>query len=143
MIRAKTTLCLGVTAIVASLGLAACGSSGSSPAANSPSSPSGSNSSGGPAPAANIGNAAGTGAPFAQKVPLNPSTAKGGTLNVGSVADVDYLDPARSYYAFSWDIHQLINRTLLTYPDGDTSAALVPTGDIATGPATPTGGGKV
>ncbi|HEX3825526.1 MAG TPA: ABC transporter substrate-binding protein, partial [Mycobacteriales bacterium] len=47
------------------------------------------------------------------------------------------------YYAFSWDIHQLINRTLLTYPDGDTSAALVPTGDIATGPATPTGGGKV
>jgi peptide/nickel transport system substrate-binding protein len=73
---------------------------------------------------------------------LNPSTAKGGTLNIGSAGDVDYLDPARTYYAFSQDIHQLITRGLLTYPDGTGANALTPTGDIATGPATPTNGGK-
>jgi peptide/nickel transport system substrate-binding protein len=84
------------------------------------------------------GNPAGTGAPFARTSPLSPSTATGGTLKIGSAGDVDYIDPARSYYAFSWDIHQLFNRTLLTYPDGTGHAGLVPTGDIATKPATPT-----
>src|ERR1700729_2254389 len=59
------------------------------------------------------GNPAGTGAPFAQSSPLSPSKVTGGTLKVGVAGDVDYLDPARSYYSFSWDIHQLINRTLL------------------------------
>jgi peptide/nickel transport system substrate-binding protein len=88
------------------------------------------------------GNPKGTGAPFARTSPLSPSTVKGGTLKVGSAGDVDYLDPARTYYAFSWDIHQLFNRTLLTFPDGTGSPALVPTGDIATGPATPTNHGK-
>ena len=52
------------------------------------------------------------------------------------------MDPGRTYYAFSWDIHQLFNRTLLTFPDGTGSNALQPTGDIATGPATPTNGDK-
>jgi peptide/nickel transport system substrate-binding protein len=88
------------------------------------------------------GNPAGTGAPFAKTSPLNPSTLKGGTLRVGVAGDVDYMDPARTYYAFSWDIHQLINRTLLTYPLGTGDAGLVPTGDIATGPATPTHRGR-
>jgi peptide/nickel transport system substrate-binding protein len=88
------------------------------------------------------GNPAGTGAPFAASSPLSPSTVSGGTLNVGVAGDVDYLDPARTYYAFSWDIHQLTNRTLLTFPDGTGSQGLVPTGDIATGPATSTNGGK-
>ncbi len=72
------------------------------------------------------GNAQGTGNGFPATTPLNPSTVKGGTLNVGVAGDVDYLDPARTYYAFSWDIHQLISRTLLTYPDGIGSNALVP-----------------
>jgi len=72
------------------------------------------------------------------KVPLSPGGTKGGTLNVGSVGDVDYMDPARTYYAFSWDIHQLINRTMLTYPaDADPTKGLQLVGDIAEGPATP------
>src|SRR5581483_6877655 len=75
--------------------------------------------------------------------PLNPSTAKGGTLNIGDAGDVDYVDPARSYYAFSWDFHQLINRTMLTFPDGTGANAIVPTGDIATGPATAKQGNTV
>jgi len=88
------------------------------------------------------GNPQGTGAPFALTSPLSPSTAVGGTLKVGVAGDVDYMDPARTYYAFSWDIHQLINRTLLTFPDGTGHAGLVPTGDIATGPATPSNGDR-
>lgn len=88
------------------------------------------------------GNIAGTGAPFATSSPLNPSAKPGGTLNVGVAGDVDYMDPARTYYAFSWDIHQLFNRTLLTYPDGSGKAALKPVGDIATRPATPANGGR-
>ncbi|MBV9486240.1 MAG: ABC transporter substrate-binding protein [Frankiaceae bacterium] len=90
------------------------------------------------------GNAQGTGgAGFPAKTPLSPSTATGGTMNVGVAGDVDYLDPGRTYYAFSWDIHQLINRTLLTFPDGTGPDALVPTGDIATGPATASKGNTV
>jgi len=71
------------------------------------------------------------------KVPINSGGAKGGTLNIGSTSDVDYLDPARTYYAFSWDLHQLINRTLLTYPDdADPTKGLQLVGDIAQAPAT-------
>jgi peptide/nickel transport system substrate-binding protein len=88
------------------------------------------------------GNPEGTGAPFATTSPLNPSTTAGGTLNVGISGDVDYLDPGRTYYAFSWDLHQLFNRTLLTYPDGTGNAALKPTADIATGPAVPADGDR-
>lgn len=76
-------------------------------------------------------------------VPLNPGGAKGGTLNIGSIADVDYMDPARTYYAFSWDLHQLMNRTLLTYPaEADPTKGLELVGDIAEGPATPEDGNK-
>jgi peptide/nickel transport system substrate-binding protein len=71
------------------------------------------------------------------KVPLNAGGTKGGTLNIGTTSDVDYMDPARTYYAFSWDFHQLFNRTLLTYPaDSDPTKGLQVVGDIATGPAT-------
>jgi peptide/nickel transport system substrate-binding protein len=132
----KTWVLRGGVAIAAiALGATACGSS-SSGGSNSPSSsPS--------ATTASIqGNAQGTGNGFPANTPLNPNSAKGGTLNVGVAGDVDYMDPARTYYAFSWDIHQLINRTLLTYPLGTGSSALVPAADIATGPATPTNGDK-
>jgi peptide/nickel transport system substrate-binding protein len=84
------------------------------------------------------GNPRGTGAPFALHSPLNPSRARGGTLRIGSAGDVDFMDPARTYYAFSWDLHQLINRTLLTFPDGMGGGALKPVGDIAKRPARPT-----
>jgi peptide/nickel transport system substrate-binding protein len=138
MIRAKTIVRFAVTATVVSLGLAACGSS--SGGGGSTSTPT---SSATPAAGVSVqGNPQGTGNGFPSSTPLNPSNVKGGTLNVGVAGDVDYMDPGRTYYAFSWDIHQLINRTLLTYPDGTGQQALIPTGDIATGPATPTNGGK-
>jgi peptide/nickel transport system substrate-binding protein len=114
----------GVAIAAIALGATACGGSSSG--------------GGGGTPAAAIqGNAQGTGNGFPTSTPLSPSTTKGGTMNIGVAGDVDFLDPARTYYAFSWDIHQLISRTLLTFPDGTGQKALVPTGDIATGPATP------
>lgn len=76
-------------------------------------------------------------------VPINKGGAKGGTLNIGSTSDVDYLDPARTYYAFSWDLHQLMNRTVLTYPDdADPKTGLQPTADLATAPAQGQNGNK-
>jgi len=130
----------GVAVAALALGATACGSSSSGGKTSPTSSPTASSTT---APANTIsGNPQGTGNGFAASTPLNPSSAKGGTLNVGVAGDVDYMDPGRTYYAFSWDIHQLFNRTLLTYPDGTGAQALVPTGDIATGPATPTNGDK-
>jgi peptide/nickel transport system substrate-binding protein len=132
----KTWVLRGGVAIAAiALGVTACGSSSSGGGGGSSPTPTS-------AAGAVQGNPQGTGNGFPASTPLNASTAKGGTLNVGSAGDVDYMDPARTYYAFSWDIHQLINRTMLTFPDGTGSNALVPTGDIATGPATPQNGGK-
>jgi peptide/nickel transport system substrate-binding protein len=124
MVRAQTAARLVVAGILVTLGIAAC-NGGSRP--------------GGAYPAAPLlGNPQGTGNGFPTSTPLNPSTAKGGTLRIGSAGDLDFLDPARTYFAFSWDIHQLINRTLLTFPDGTGQQALFPIGDIATAPATPT-----
>jgi peptide/nickel transport system substrate-binding protein len=124
----KTWVIRGGAAIAALTLAAACGGS----------------SSGGGAQVGTIsGNAQGTGGGFPATTPLNPSHAKGGTLNIGSAGDVDYMDPARTYYAFSWDLHQLINRTMLTFPDGTGPSAIQPTGDIAKGPATATKGNTV
>lgn len=120
--------------VVVALAAAACGGSSSG----------GGGGGGGGAPSALTGTIQGTAGGFGGgKVPLNPGGAKGGTLNVGSVGDVDYMDPARTYYAFSWDIHQLTNRTMLTYPaDPDPTKGLSLVGDIAEGPATPQNGNK-
>jgi peptide/nickel transport system substrate-binding protein len=132
----------GVALAALALGATACGSSGSSSPGSNPGSSTAPGAKPGTTSGAIAGNAEGVGAPFATKSPLNPSNVKGGTLNIGDAGDVDYLDPARTYYAFSWDIHQLTNRTLLTLPDGTGAQALVPRGDIATGPATATNSGK-
>jgi peptide/nickel transport system substrate-binding protein len=125
----------GVALATLALGATACGSSSSGGTKPNPTTSSTSGSVG--------ENTQGTGSGFAPSVPMNPSQAKGGTLNIGVAGDVDYMDPARTYYAFSWDIHQLFNRTVLTFPDGVGSDALTPVGDIATGPATPEKGGTV
>jgi peptide/nickel transport system substrate-binding protein len=126
----------GVALIALALGATACGSSSSGGSSGK------TNGNSTNAPAIQ-GNPQGTGNGFPSTPTLNPSTAKGGTLNVGSSGDVDFMDPGRTYYAFSWDIHQLITRTMLTYPDGVGSNALTPVGDIATGPATPSKGDTV
>ncbi|MCX5194235.1 ABC transporter substrate-binding protein [Streptomyces sp. NBC_00249] len=46
---------------------------------------------------------------------INPSTEKGGELRLWSPQDVDYLDPARAYYGWVWDMQRLYVRSLLAY----------------------------
>jgi peptide/nickel transport system substrate-binding protein len=46
---------------------------------------------------------------------VNPSTAKGGTLNLWASQDADSWDPVRGYYAFVWDLNRLYTRKLVDY----------------------------
>jgi peptide/nickel transport system substrate-binding protein len=62
---------------------------------------------------------------------VNPSTAKGGTLNLWSSQDVDSLDPAVTYYSFVWNLNRFYTRTLMTYPGAPGEAGLKLTPDLA------------
>jgi peptide/nickel transport system substrate-binding protein len=130
----KGPLAVRGVALAAVLALAATACGGSSSGGGSTSK----GSNGGSTNSALTGTIQGTlGGYGGGKVPINPGGTKGGQLNIVSDGDVDYMDPARTYYAFSWDFHQLINRTVLTYPDSaDPKQGLQLVGDIATGPAT-------
>ncbi|MHB8340505.1 MAG: ABC transporter substrate-binding protein [Mycobacteriales bacterium] len=116
MSRPWTIRAVAAGAVLA-LAAAACGSS--SPKTSSP-------STSGSQPAVNSFGLS-TGATVA-----NPSTVKGGTLNIASTTDVDSLDPARTYYAFSWDLQRLFERTLLMYDPVPGIAGTLPVPDIAT-----------
>jgi peptide/nickel transport system substrate-binding protein len=72
----------------------------------------------------------------------NASTKKGGTLKLWSPQDVDFLDPARAYYGFVWDIQRLYVRQLLSYDSkpGTAGTKLVP--DLAKAMPTVTNSGK-
>ncbi len=111
---------LAVAGTVGALLLAACGGSGGN---NSTTSASGSAS----------GGAAGFDA--ASTTVVNPSDATGGTLNLGASGDCDSWDPARTYYAWCWDMQRLISRGLTAYSPavGVEGTKAVP--DLAAGPA--------
>ena len=105
--RLVTAIALGA---VATLTLSACGD-------NAP--PAG--SSGGPA----AGNAA-------VNKTANPSAQKGGTLRYVNQDDWDSLDPADTYYGYSWNFIRLYARQLVMFKSaaGGEGATLVP--DLAT-----------
>jgi peptide/nickel transport system substrate-binding protein len=96
----------------AALTLAACSSSGggSSSPSSSASSPSGvsTNSNGSNQPESAAFNNATIGI-------VNQSTKAGGTLNLGASGDCDSWDPARTYYAWCWNMQRLITRTLVGF----------------------------
>ncbi|MFD6826757.1 ABC transporter substrate-binding protein [Streptomyces sp. NPDC060187] len=73
---------------------------------------------------------------------VNPSTARGGTLRLVSSADVDSLDPARTYYVWVWLLQRMLNRTLMAYPTDAGPAGLVPVPDLAEGPGQVGDGGR-
>ncbi len=53
---------------------------------------------------------------------FNVSTKKGGTLRVANSGDWDSLDPADTYYGYSWDFIRLYGRSLVMFapkPGGD------------------------
>lgn len=65
---------------------------------------------------------------------VRPSTTRGGTLRLVSAADVDSLDPARTYYVWVWLLNRMLNRTLMAYPTDAGPAGLTPVPDLAAGP---------
>nr|WP_134005713.1 ABC transporter substrate-binding protein [Streptomyces sp. 846.5] len=73
---------------------------------------------------------------------LNPSTKKGGTLNLWASQDADSWDPVRAYYAFAWDMQRLYTRTLVAYPSATGTAGLKLTPDIASAMPTISADGK-
>ncbi|MBV8996758.1 MAG: ABC transporter substrate-binding protein [Pseudonocardiales bacterium] len=58
----------------------------------------------------------------------NPSDAKGGTLRYANSGDWDSLDPADTYYAYSWNFARLYGRSLVMFKPapGAQGATLVP-----------------
>jgi len=65
---------------------------------------------------------------------VNPSDRRGGTLRLATAADVDSLDPARTYYVWCWMLQRLLQRTMMAYTAAPGTAALVP--DLAREPGT-------
>lgn len=108
--RATTIAAVGA---VAALGLAACGGS------------SGGGSSSASASSGSSFNAA------ADSI-VNPSDKTGGNLQLIAQGDVDSYDPARTYYAYSWDLQRLFTRSLMGFAPqpGTKGTAVVP--DLAT-----------
>ncbi|MDP9844512.1 ABC transporter substrate-binding protein [Streptosporangium lutulentum] len=107
---------LAVTAALA-LGLSACGGTSTTPQASTGAS---GGESAGAAPAAEF-NVALT------KV-FNPSTKKGGTLKFANSGDWDSLDPADTYYGYSWNFIRLYGRALTMFKSapGAEGATVVP-----------------
>ena len=73
---------------------------------------------------------------------VNPSSRRGGTLRLVSSADVDSLDPARTYYVWVWLLQRMLNRTLMAYPSDPGPGGLVPVPDLAEGPGRVSDGGR-
>ncbi|MFK0220194.1 ABC transporter substrate-binding protein [Streptomyces vinaceus] len=63
---------------------------------------------------------------------VNPSARRGGRLEMVASADVDSLDPARTYYVWSWLLQRALNRTLMAFGADPERAEAVP--DLAEGP---------
>jgi peptide/nickel transport system substrate-binding protein len=62
---------------------------------------------------------------------VNPSTVKGGTLNLWGAQDADFWDPARAYYAFVWNLNRLYTRKLVDYAAAPGKAGLELQPDLA------------
>ena len=62
---------------------------------------------------------------------VRPSTQKGGTLHLINASDIDSWDPARTYYAWGWNMNRFYTRNLMSYDSkvGEAGLKLVP--DIA------------
>jgi peptide/nickel transport system substrate-binding protein len=64
---------------------------------------------------------------------------KGGHLTVLAADDVDFVDPAQTYYVFGYTVHYAVNRTLYSYGPGDADK---PRPDVAAGPPRVSAGGR-
>lgn len=126
--KQQRTVAAVAGAAVMALALAACGggSSGGS----------GGTSSSGGGSATEAAYNAGVGKAF------NPSEAKGGTIKIAHSGDWDSVDPADTYYSYSWNFIRLYGRSLTMFASapGADGAKLVP--DLAESLGTPSDGAK-
>src|SRR5215467_14110047 len=78
----------------------------------------------------------------AQGAIFNPSTKKGGTITYGNAGDWDNLDPADTYYGYSWNFIRYYGRSLVMFKPapGDQGTQLVP--DLATSLGVPSDNAK-
>ena len=118
--------------VMASLGVAACGSSSKSSSASSGGGASTSSSGQNSAVTAEV-------AKFKPVVTAQSGAKKGGTLTAIANGDVDYIDPGAAYYQPTYMIDQAVDSPLMGWPTDDTSA---PKPLLATGEPTITDGGK-
>lgn len=72
----------------------------------------------------------------------NPSTKKGGTLKAAHSSDWDSLDPADTYYGYSFNFGRLYWRTLTMYKTGPGPEGNKVVPDLAEGLGTPSDEGK-
>ncbi|MCW2600047.1 MAG: transporter substrate-binding protein [Frankiales bacterium] len=73
---------------------------------------------------------------------VNASSKKGGTLNYVAASDFDSLDPARTYYAYSWNFQRIYQRTLMMFQTKPGAEGAQVTSDLATAPGVVTNSGK-
>jgi peptide/nickel transport system substrate-binding protein len=127
------TAAIAGVAVVA-LSLSACGSSGKKKATPTGSAAGGSSAAGGGTTTAAFNAAVG-------KV-FAPSTTKGGTLRMANSGDFDSLDPADTYYGYSWNFIRNYGRSLVVFKSapGQAGAQLVP--DLAETLGVPSNGNK-
>lgn len=118
--RRKPVLATSAAIAALALGLSACGgTSTTTPPAQT------GGESGKPAAAKEEFNAAVTGV-------FNPSTKKGGTLKMANSGDWDSLDPADTYYGYSWNFIRLYGRALTMFPGKPGAEGAKPVPDLAT-----------
>ncbi len=115
---------------VASIGLAACGSSSKSSSSGSSASSGGSSSS---------SAVAKTVAKYKPLVTAPAAAKKGGTLTVLANGDVDYIDPGAAYYQPTYMIDLAADSALMGWPPNDTAA---PVPLLAASQPTVSNGGK-
>ena len=65
---------------------------------------------------------------------VNPSDKTGGTLQLIAQGDVDSYDPARTYYAYSWDLQRMFTRSLMGFAPQPGTKGTAVVADLATGP---------
>lgn len=63
---------------------------------------------------------------------VNPSTKKGGTLQLAAASDCDSWDPGRTYYGWCWNMQRVMTRSLVGFSQVNGSTPKI-VGDLATG----------
>jgi peptide/nickel transport system substrate-binding protein len=126
MSRSLLKTLLALAALVAVLGLGACGGDDESGGGGTPAQ----SGSGGSGEAKNATEQLFAGTAADNRANPTEGAKKGGKLTVLSAGDVDYLDPQKTYYTYSIGIINAVHRGLYAYLPGDTTK---PVPDLAEG----------